>query len=95
MSGPKSIPMGAAWAFSASCTSPGWTRHQSSSRFTSSTWFMYLEKSMTMAWPTVWPASEVPPPRASTGTRCLLATSMTAWTSPLWRGTTTPTGSTW
>ena len=68
VSGPKRRPSGRTWAFSSSCTSPGWTRHQSSSRFTSRTRFMNLEKSITTAWFTVWPARLVPPPRGRTGT---------------------------
>ena len=53
------------------------------------------EKSTTIARLTVWPVSEVPPPRGSTGVPERLARSRTAWTSPAWRGITTPTGSTW
>ena len=72
---------------------PGWTRAQRSSGFTSRTPRMYLLKSMTMAWFTVWPARLVPPHLGRTGTRFLPATSMTARTSSALRGTTTPTGS--
>ena len=40
----------------------GLTRAQRSSGETSSMLRMYLEKSMTIAWLHVWPASAVPPP---------------------------------
>ena len=66
VSGPKRRPSGRTWWFSSSCTSPGWTRAHSSSVFTSSTWFMYREKSRTSAWLTVCPVSDVPPPRGRT-----------------------------
>ena len=56
---------------------------------------MYREKSSTSAWFTVWPVSDVPPPRGRTATPSLAATSSAAWTSSASRGMTTPTGSTW
>ena len=95
VSGPKSRPMDRTWWFSSSCTSPGCTRAHSSSRLTSSTLAMWREKSSTTAWFTVWPVSEVPPPRGSSGAPSLLATSSAACTSSAWRGITTPIGSIW
>ena len=74
---------------------PGWTRAQLSSRLTSTTWFRYLLKSITMAWLTVCPARLVPPARGSTGMRLSQAISMVACTSSGLRGITTPTGSIW
>ena len=94
VSGPNRRPIGRTWAFSSSWITPGSTRHQSSSRFTSSTRFMNFEKSSTTAWLTVWPMRLVPPPRGSTGTLYRFASSRTAWTSALERGSTTPIGST-
>src|SRR6185436_13665975 len=49
----------------------------------------------TTAWFTVWPVNEVPPPRDRIGAPMRLAISTTAWTSPAWRGMTTPIGSIW
>ena len=95
VSGPNRRPIGRTWAFSSSWMTPGWTRHQSSSGFTSSTRCMYLEKSRTIAWLTVWPMRLVPPPRGRTGTLYRLASSSTARTSSFERGRTTPMGSTW
>ena len=74
---------------------PGCTRAQRSSSLTSSTWFMYLLKSITMAWLTVCPAKLVPPERGRTGTWLSRATSITARTSSTLRGMTTPTGCIW
>ena len=74
---------------------PGWVRAQPSSAFTSTTFRMYLEKSMITDWPTVWPARLVPPPLGSTDTPWRLAVSTTAITSSALRGSTTPTGSIW
>ena len=56
---------------------------------------MWREKSRTTARFTVWPVSEVPPPRGSRATFARLATSITACTSSAWRGMTTPMGSIW
>ena len=95
VSGPKSNPWGRTWWFSSSWTRPGCTRAHSSSALTSSTWFMCAEKSSTRARLTVWPVSDVPPPRASTATCSRCATSSAACTSSASRGMTTPMGSTW
>ena len=76
-------------------TMPGCTRAHRSSGDTSSTLRMYLEKSMTMVWFVVWPASAVPPPRGVTGTPCSRAMRIVASTSSAVRGTTTPTGVIW
>ena len=56
---------------------------------------MCREKSSTTARFTVWPVSEVPPPRGSRGAPCRLHTSITACTSSACRGMTTPIGSIW
>ena len=56
---------------------------------------MCREKSSTSARFTVWPVSEVPPPRGRSATCRAFATSTAAWTSSLSRGMTTPIGSTW
>ena len=56
---------------------------------------MYREKSSTRAWLTVWPVSDVPPPRGRIATLCLAAISIAARTSSPSRGMTTPTGSIW
>ena len=56
---------------------------------------MWREKSRTTAWLTVWPVSEVPPPRGRSGASSWLATSIAACTSSAWRGITTPIGSIW
>ena len=52
-------------------------------------------KSMTSARFTVWPVSDVPPPRGSSATCRARATSTAARTSSASRGMTTPSGSTW
>jgi hypothetical protein len=95
VSGPKSRPSGRTWWFSSSCTTPGCTRAHFSSRFTSSTPFMYREKSRTSARFTVCPVSEVPPPRERNGTPCFCDSASAARTSSASRGMTTPTGSIW
>jgi hypothetical protein len=71
---------------------PGWTRAVRAPASRLTIWFMYLEKSNTTAAFTLWPASPVPQPRASTGTSCSRHTSSAASTSPASRGMTTPTG---
>ena len=78
---------------SSSRTTPGWTRAQRSSTLTSNTLRMCLEKSMTTASPTVWPARLVPAPRDNTATRYRPAVSITAATSSALFGSTTPSGS--
>ena len=95
VSGPKRSPSGRTWALSSSWTTPGCTRAHISSRLTSSTPCIQREKSMTTARLTVWPVSEVPPPRGRTATFSRFASSSTACTSPAWRGITTPIGSIW
>ena len=95
VSGPNRSPSGASAAPSASCTTPGWTRAQSSSRFTSRTRWNSVERSRTTASPTACPASEVPPPRGSTGAPASAAVRTASATSPAWRGITTPSGSIW
>ena len=55
----------------------------------------YLEKSITSPGPIVWPACEVPPPRATTDTPASRAMPSAAWTSASVLGITTPTGSIW
>ena len=74
---------------------PGWVRAHPSSALISTTFRMYLEKSMITDCPTVWPARLVPPPLGSTDTPCRWAASTTAITSSAFRGSTTPTGSIW
>ena len=76
-------------------TSPGWTNAERPSVRTSSTRFMYLEKSITMAWFTVLPARLVPPPRGRTGSPWRWARCITCATSSADRGSTTATGSIW
>ncbi len=94
-SGVKYSPVLRSSWLSCSSTMPGCTRAHRSSVLTSSTLFMYLDMSMTMARPTVCPARLVPPPLGSTGTPCLYASSTAAITSSRLRGSTTPSGSIW
>ena len=94
-SGANIIPVARSLAFNSSRMMPGCVRTHPSSALTSKTSLMYLEKSMTTACPTVWPAKLVPPPRGRTGTPCRFAASTTAMTSRSDRGMTTPTGSIW
>jgi hypothetical protein len=54
---------------------------------------MCLDRSMTTAWPTVWPARLVPAPLGRTGTPNWAATLIVAETSSGSRGKTTPMGS--
>ena len=54
---------------------------------------MCREKSRTSAWLTVWPVSDVPPPRERKATRFVRASSSAACTSAASRGVTMPTGS--
>src|SRR5579885_3743704 len=68
VSGPKVSPVGARAATSSSLTMPGCTRAHPASASTSSTRFLYLEKSSTRARPTACPARLVPPPRGRRGT---------------------------
>ena len=95
VSGPNRKPIGRTWWFSSSCTRPGCTRAHCSSTLTSITWFMNRVKSITSARFTVWPVSDVPPPRGSSATFCSRATVTAARTSSASRGMTTPIGSTW
>ena len=63
-------------------------------RRSTSTRSRYFEQSITTATLTVWPLSEVAPPRASTGTPCARQTRIAATMSSTLRGSTTPIG-TW
>ena len=55
----------------------------------------YFEQSTTSEGPTVWPACEVPPPRASTVAPSARAMPIARSASSIVRGATTPTGMTW
>ena len=65
---------------------PGCTRAHISSRLISSTWRKCTDRSSTTASPTACPASEVPPPRGSTGAPASAATRTASATSAVWRG---------
>ena len=95
VSGPNRSPCGASAAPKASCTTPGCTRAHISSRLISSTLRKCTDRSSTTASPTACPASEVPPPRGSTGAPASAAARTASDTSAVWRGITTPSGSTW
>ena len=78
-----------------SSTMPGST---SAMRLSASKWMILrtcLEWSITRPAPTVWPHWLVPPPRGTMGTRRSRQMSSASFTSPLLRGTKTPTGITW
>ncbi len=55
----------------------------------------YLLLSITSPGPIVWPAWDVPPPRAMTETPCSRAIPSAASTSAIDFGTTTPCGMIW
>ena len=55
----------------------------------------YLEQSTTSEAPTVCPACDVPPPRASTVTPSARAKAIARSASSTVRGATTPTGMIW
>ena len=67
-SGPKRSPVGASSLLSMSSTIPGCTRQVRASVSTDSTWWQYLDQSITTASFVHCPARLVPPPRDSSGT---------------------------
>ena len=71
---------------------PGSTRAMRSAASTCQDPVRWRVASTTIASPTVWPASEVPPPRMSSGTPWARATSRAARTSAACLGKTTPCG---
>ncbi len=56
---------------------------------------MWREKSKTTAWLQHWPASEVPPPRPSSGAPWARHSATARSTSRFERGITTPIGAWW
>lgn len=91
-SGPKVSPYGRTASRSRSRTTPGWTTAVRAAWSTETTARMWRVKSSTTPVPVAWPAIDVPPPRATTGTPRSRQTESTAATSPASRGATTPTG---
>ena len=91
----KNSPDGFNAAFRCDSTSPGSTHARRAVASTSITRRRCFVQSITSARLTVCPHWLVPPPRGSTGTPCSRAIAIVAATSPMVRGTTTPTGSTW
>src|SRR5664279_5251146 len=88
-------PCGLSWRLSSSSTMPGSTVQVLRLMSRSSTRVRYFEQSTTSDSPTVWPACEVPPPRASTVTPSALANPIARSASSIVRGATTPTGMIW
>ena len=91
-SGAKVSPCASAASRSASHTTPGSTRAIRSRGSTASTLSRYFEQSITTATLTVWPLSEVAPPRASTGTLLAEQRRRVSTMSSTLRGSTTPIG---
>lgn len=93
-SGPNRNPYRATARCRSAWTRPGSTTAQALSGSTSTTRFMYRLKSRTTPAPMALPATEVPAPRAVTGTPAGAAADRTASTSSEPRGYTTAVGGT-
>ena len=88
-------PCGLSWRLRSSSTMPGSTVQRARLTSRSRMRVRYFEQSTTSASPTVCPACEVPPPRASTLTPSARAMPIARSASSIVRGATTPTGMIW
>ena len=89
----KNSPLSRRYSLSCLRVTPGWTVTSRSSERTASTAFMPLTSMQTPPFSAAtWPSSEVPVPKAMTGTPCAAQAATASLTSAVLRANTTASG---